>query len=49
LRMRDGSITAMFEHAKGNGKVIYSHRQHTKTEARYALICLPAHMLIKSV
>jgi hypothetical protein len=28
------SITAAFER-KGKGKVTYSHRQHTKTEARY--------------
>ena len=29
----DGSITAAFERV-GQGKVTYSHRQHTKTEAR---------------
>jgi hypothetical protein len=28
------SITAAFER-KGKGKVTYSHRQHSKTEARY--------------
>jgi hypothetical protein len=28
------SITAAFE-SKGKGKVMYSHKQHTKTEARY--------------
>jgi hypothetical protein len=38
LMMLDGSITAMFECVKGNGKVTYSHKQHTKTEARYTLI-----------
>jgi len=26
LRMPDGSITAMFEHVKGRGKVMYSHK-----------------------
>jgi uncharacterized protein YbaA (DUF1428 family) len=43
LEIPDGSITAMFEcvKGKGKGKVMYSHRQHTKTEAQYALICLP--------
>jgi hypothetical protein len=36
--LRDGSITAAFErHQKG--KVTYSHRQHTKTEARYETAC----------
>jgi hypothetical protein len=48
LRMLDGSIVAMFEHVKGKGKVTYSHKQHTKTEAQYVPICLPVHMLIKS-
>jgi hypothetical protein len=33
LRMQDGSFTTMFEHVKGNGKVAYSHKQHTKTGA----------------
>jgi len=47
LRMPDGSITAMFERVNGKGTVMYSHRQHTSTEARYALICIPVHMLIK--
>jgi len=37
LGMPDGSITAMFERIKGNGIVTYSHKQHTKAEARYAL------------
>ncbi len=32
-KLRDGSITAEFERI-GKGKVTYSHRQHTKTEAR---------------
>ena len=31
---KDGSITAIFERV-GKGKVSYSHRQHTKTEAKY--------------
>ncbi|PPQ76807.1 hypothetical protein CVT26_001761 [Gymnopilus dilepis] len=31
--LKDGSITAAFERA-GKGKVTYSHRQHTKPEAR---------------
>lgn len=30
---RDGSITAAFERV-GKGKVSYSHRQHTRTEAQ---------------
>lgn len=47
LRMPDGSITAMFECVKGKGKVTYSHKQHTKTEAWYTLICIPVYMLIK--
>jgi hypothetical protein len=34
-KLRDGSITAEFERI-GKGKVTYSHRQHTKTEARQA-------------
>jgi len=46
LRMQDGSITAMFKCVKGDGKIMYLHKQHTKTKAWYALICLPAHMLI---
>jgi hypothetical protein len=33
LRMQDGSITTMFERVKGNGKVAYLHKQHTKTGA----------------
>lgn len=32
----DGSITALFQRA-AIGKVTYSHRQHTKVEARYVL------------
>lgn len=32
-KLRDGSITAEFKRI-GKGKVTYSHRQHTKTEAR---------------
>lgn len=36
--LRDSQITATFERlAKGHGKVTYSHRQHTKTETKYAL------------
>ena len=46
LRMPDGSITAMFEHVKGRGKVMYSHKQHTKTESQYALIHLSIYMFI---
>ncbi|KAI0270918.1 hypothetical protein BGY98DRAFT_883170, partial [Russula aff. rugulosa BPL654] len=41
LGMPDGSITAMFERIKGNGIVTYSHKQHTKAEARYALDYFP--------
>ena len=33
-KLRDGSITAEFEHMIGKGKVTFSHRQHTSTEAR---------------
>ena len=32
--IRDGSITTEFSRL-GKGKVTFSHRQHTKTEARY--------------
>jgi len=32
-KLKDGSITAEFAQI-GKGKVTYSHRQHTKTEAR---------------
>jgi hypothetical protein len=49
LGMPDGSITAMFERVKGKGKVTYSHKQHTRTESRYALIDLPIHMLISVI
>jgi len=31
---KDGSIMAIFKRV-GKGKVSYSHRQHTKTEAKY--------------
>ena len=34
------SITAAFER-KGKGKVTFSHRQHTKTEARYVHVTFP--------
>ena len=34
------SITAAFER-RGKGKVTYSHRQHTKTEARHDPTILP--------
>ena len=33
--LHNGTITASFER-KGKGKVTYMHRQHTKTETRYA-------------
>lgn len=51
LKTRDGSITAMFKRIKGGeSNVTYSHRQHTKTEVRYApqVIHLPLCTLIKS-
>lgn len=32
-KLRDGSITAQFEHI-GKEKITYSHRQHTTSEAR---------------
>ena len=32
----DGSITALFQRA-AKGRMTYSHRQHTKAEARYVL------------
>jgi hypothetical protein len=31
--LRDGSITTPFER-KGKGKVMYSHRQHTRAETK---------------
>jgi hypothetical protein len=43
LRMQDRSITTMFECVKGNGKIVYSHKQHTKTRAQYTCVCLLAH------
>ncbi|KAG1862959.1 hypothetical protein C8R48DRAFT_748157 [Suillus tomentosus] len=36
--LRDGSITASFEH-KGKGKVTYSNHQHTCTETKAELVC----------
>jgi len=40
LRTVNGSITAAFQRV-GEGRAVYSHRQHTKIEARYAWhICL---------
>ena len=30
----NASITALFERAKNQGAVTYSHRQHTKTETK---------------
>jgi hypothetical protein len=40
LKTVNGSITAAFQRV-GEQKAVYSHRQHTKIEARYAwLICL---------
>jgi len=36
----DGSITAVFKRIAKGGKVTYSHRQHTKTEARCGFILL---------
>ena len=47
LTMPNGSITAMFERVGGKGAVTYSYQQHTKTEAQYALICIPVYMLIR--
>jgi len=35
--LQTGSITSEFER-KGKGKVTYSHRQHTKTEARVEIV-----------
>ena len=47
----DGSITAVFERL-AKSKVTYSHRQHTKTEARYvitaSLVELPSHDLVSA-
>ena len=34
----DGSITALFQQA-AEGKITYSHHQHTKIEAQYVLSC----------
>jgi hypothetical protein len=39
----------MFERVKGNGKVAYSHKQHTKTGAQYTYVCLLAHNADKVV
>ncbi|KAF8158522.1 hypothetical protein B0H34DRAFT_635228, partial [Crassisporium funariophilum] len=36
--LKDRSITAAFER-KGKGKVLYLHRQHTKTETRAKIVC----------
>ena len=36
--MRDGSITAAFERKKGDGKVTYSHRPHTRAETRTEIV-----------
>lgn len=35
LKTVNGSITTAF-HQAGEGRAVYSHRQHTKPEARYA-------------
>ena len=35
LKTKNGSITAAFQQV-GKGRAVYSHRQHTKIEARYA-------------
>jgi len=35
LKTVNGSITDAFQQM-GEGRAVYSHRQHTKTEARYA-------------
>jgi hypothetical protein len=50
LKSVNGSITAAFQRI-GEGKAVYSHRQHTKTEARYANIysfasCLTCMVLV---
>jgi hypothetical protein len=37
LVLKDGSITAVFERL-GKSRVTYSHRQHTKTEAKFVVI-----------
>jgi uncharacterized DUF497 family protein len=39
LKNVDASITAVFERV-AKSKVTYSHRQHTKTEARYVIITM---------
>lgn len=41
--VKDGSITAEFARI-GKGKITYSHREHTKTEARYVPILLFDHL-----
>ena len=43
MKNASGSITAVFNRI-GKDKITYSHRQHTKTEARYAL-----HLFLKSL
>ena len=37
MKLKNRSITAIFERT-GKGKITYSHRQHTKTETRLALM-----------
>ncbi|KAG2097504.1 uncharacterized protein F5147DRAFT_747453 [Suillus discolor] len=36
--LQNGSITASFE-CKGKGKIMYSHRQHTRAETRAEIVC----------
>ena len=36
--LRDGSITAAFERKKGDSKVTYSHRPHTRAETRTEIV-----------
>jgi hypothetical protein len=41
-KLKDGSLTKVFGRiGNGRGKITYSHRQHTKTEAKYA--CIPSY------
>ena len=44
----NGSITAAFQWV-GKGKVVYSHRQHTKTEARYVVSFYPSGRHLKKI
>lgn len=43
LLLKDGSITAIFEHV-GKGKVIYSHQQHIRAQTK----CICVFMAVRT-